>query len=943
MSVRLRGIVGPVVWVVISVCLLAGRALAQAQPPIPQPIEYTREVLDNGLTVIYAPLRQAPVVHVQLAYHVGSRDERPDRQGFAHMFEHMMFRGSAHVPPELHMRYIADVGGYANAYTSFDQTMYVNTVPSQHLEMILWLEADRMASFTVSPEIYATERKVVAEEWRMRQNQPYGTMYEDFLKNAFLHHSYRWTPIGNMEHLNAADASELQEFFNTYYVPDNAVLTIAGDFDVEQARGLVRTYLGWIPRGENVDRSVPEEPEQTEQRLATVPQRVPQAALLIGYKLPGYGSDESYALTLLSTIMGGGDSSRLDRLLVNNEAPEAMRAYSMHFQLQDYGIFGVGAMVLMGKDADKVRQEIEQAVADVVANGVTAEELDKARTQQIVELIRAREQADDIASQLSEEQLIGGDAERANQAVGRYQAVTPADVQAVAARYLRPERATVLNIKPSMFAAPATSPAPSTQASPTSRTVAPRVIEFPAGYPTQAPQAGARQNPEFAKGTEVPGTGVQTIIMPDHRLPLVNWTLVMRRGSHAEPTGKEGLAGLTAALVQRGAAGMNFMELSQDMESRGISISVSDGGDTTRLSGSSTTDQLDHALLRSRQILREPALPADEFAKLQEQTANELVLSQENPDTVASRDLRLAIYGADSPLGRSATPQSVRSITLDEVKGFYQTIYRPEGAVLLISGDITTERGTDLAAKLLGDWPAGELPQVTYPPVSQPTGRTIILVDRPDAKQSVVRMAIPAYTIQSDDKFPGSVANQILNAGLDARLNKYVRAEKGLAYSVYGTFNAGRQAGTFQGGTDTKLESTADTVEAMFQVFAGMREQNVTDKELLAAQTRVAGSMVMNMQTIAQQAGFRVDGILNSYPIDYYDRYPQRIADVTADQVRAVMQRYVKDDAMTIVVVAPAEKVKQQLERLGTVQVVPMPARREPATRPATQALKPAA
>src|SRR5918997_2782349 len=189
------------------------------EPVTAQPIAFEEETLPNGLRVIYAPLRQAPVVHVRVLYHVGSKDERPDRQGFAHLFEHIMFRGSAHVKPEEHMKLIGTVGGYSNAFTSFDQTVYINTVPNNHLEMALYLEADRMASFKVDENIYKTERKVVAEEWRIRQNRPYGTMFEKFLANAFTKHAYQWTPIGNMDHLAAAEVAELQEFFNTYYLP----------------------------------------------------------------------------------------------------------------------------------------------------------------------------------------------------------------------------------------------------------------------------------------------------------------------------------------------------------------------------------------------------------------------------------------------------------------------------------------------------------------------------------------------------------------------------------------------------------------------------------------------------------------------------------------------------------------------------------------------------
>ncbi len=206
------------------------------------PIAFETETLENGLRVVYAPLRQAPVVHVRVLYHVGSKDEKPDRQGFAHMFEHMMFRGSAHVPPEKHMQLINSVGGISNAFTSFDQTTYVNTIPAEHTEMALWLEADRMSSFKVTDEIYKIERKVVAQEWAMRMNQPYGNIYEEFLKNLYVKHSYRWTPIGNMEHLKAAAVNELQDFFNTYYIPNNAILVVAGDIDVQKTKEWVKKY-----------------------------------------------------------------------------------------------------------------------------------------------------------------------------------------------------------------------------------------------------------------------------------------------------------------------------------------------------------------------------------------------------------------------------------------------------------------------------------------------------------------------------------------------------------------------------------------------------------------------------------------------------------------------------------------------------------------------------
>ena len=942
---------------VVALSVALGSAALTRAAEAPEKIEFTEETLDNGMHVIYAPLRQAPVVHVRVLYHVGSRDERPDRQGFAHLFEHMMFRGSAHVAPEEHMKRIGVVGGMSNAFTSFDQTVYVNTVPAQYLDMALWLEADRMASFKVSDEIFQTERKVVAEEWRLRQNRPYGSMYEDFLKNAFTKHSYRWTPIGDMDQLRQATSSELQEFFNTYYVPNNATLVISGDFDVDEAKKLVRKYYGWIPKGPTPPRDqIVEEPEQTEPRNVVVPQRVPLPAVIVGWHGPDYKSDDHYALQVLDTIIGSGQSSRLYRLLVGSEKPLAVSAYGMHWKLEDNGVFGVGATVMQGKDPQEVQDLLKQAVADVRENGVTADEVEKAKTILRKGIINGRETATELADQLGEEHLFGGAAERANQVLAKLDAVTPQTVQAVAKKYLEPNRSTTMFIKPDPTGAAAMKQA-ATQAAamqdapvkPATAPVEPRVklTEFPKDYPTQAPTADPRKNPEFAKGVETDIDGVKVIVMPDDRLPLVQWRLTMRRGSQSDPKGKEGLAWLTSEMLRRGVEGMTFNELTKDLDSRAISISVGEGGDHTDLVGSSTTEQLEHGIERSRQILRTPTFPAEEFAKLKEQSINALQLAQETPGTVANNDLTTALYG-DTPLGRYATPKSVASITLDDVKKFYQQFYKPNDAIVILSGDVTVEKGQELAKKLIADWsPAspGEWPEPKINLPQRSARRRIILVDRPEGKQATVRMGVPAYTVRSDEKFPGSVASRILSSGIDSRLGKYVRAEKGLAYGVHGVFDPSRQGGDFTASTDTAIESTGAAVQAIFKVFEDMRRENVTAEELSEAQSRVAGGMVMAVQTIAQQAGYRVDGILNDYPIDYYDKYPARIAQVKADEVRDVMRKYVLDDSMTIVVVAPAEQVKQQLEKIGPVEVVPMPAKRDGAaaagatTKPADKEL----
>ncbi|HZN64765.1 MAG TPA: pitrilysin family protein, partial [Tepidisphaeraceae bacterium] len=781
---------------------------------------------------------------------------------------------------------------------------------------------------------------------------------EDLARAVFTAHSYRWTPIGNMEHLRNAAVSELQAFFNTYYLPNNATLVIAGDIDIEATRELVRKYFGWIPKGPEVRRQIPQEPGQTESRTVTVDHRVALPAVMVAWKLPPYRSDDHYALSLLSTILGGGNSSRLDRLLVHGERPLAVSVTAGHMQLEDAGTFSVTATALAGRDPVEVEKALASGVAEVVGKGITAEELEKAKTQYRVGVIEGRKTAENLASQLGQEAVFGGDANRVNTDLVKTDAVTVADVQAVARKYLRPNGATTLRVRPDPTgvaarkqsagetAAAQASAADANPKAEAAQGARPRVEEFPPGYPTGPMMSGQTLRPKFAKGEETTVGGVRVIVMSDRRLPQVNWGLTLRHGSHSDPEGKEGLASLTGDMLRRGAGDLSYERLNVELESRGISLGIGDGGDYTRLGGSSPIEQAERGLELTRLVLTSPTFPADEFRKLKEQAVNSLNLSRDNPRTVAGWDLYDALYG-DSPLGAVATPESVASVTLDDVKRFYATHFRPNDAILVISGDVTVEWGRDLAARLLSGWADGTSaaapPDVRYDLPPAPAKRRILLVDHPAARQSVIRIGNPAYTVRSDEKFAGSLASQILSSGIGSRLGKYVRAEKGLAYGVRGVFEPGRQAGAFVASTDTAVESTADAVLAIFKVLDDMRSREVTAVELAEAKTRTVGGMVMGMQTIEQQAGYRVSAILNGYPPDYYDVYPQKIEAVTASQVRDLLAKYVDDGRAVIVVVGPAEQVRPQLEKLGEVHVVPMPAKREGAKDVGEELLKKAA
>jgi zinc protease len=913
--------------------------------PSVQKIDFSTETLPNGLQVIFAPLHQAPVVQVRVLYHVGSRDERPDRQGFAHMFEHMMFRGSKHVPPQEHMRLIDEVGGICNAFTSFDQTVYHDTVPAEDLGLALYLEADRMSSFKVTDEIYQIERKVVAQEWMLQQNRAFGNLWTDLHKNAYTSNSYQWTPIGNMQQLLAAPAAELQEFFNTYYVPNNAVLVIAGDLDVPQAKELVQKYFAWIPAGAPVPHPNTMEPAQTRERDVTTPDRLARlTAVIRAYHIPAYKSDDQYALSVLSAILGEGSSSRLDRALVNTKAPLCIGASTLNESLEYGGIFGVLGEVRPGQKVDAVKKGLADAVADLLTNLVSPEELARAKTARLVETIRGRETAEQIGGEVGDEELWAGDPTRVNSDLAKLDAVTADDVRNVARKYLNPEQVTVLTVRPDPLGTLSRRSAADKAASdlkgmapvaPSTQPIMARDVHFPADYPEHPPLPPAKSTASFEKGQEVTINGIHLVVLTDSRLPLVSWHLAMRHGSNSEPADKAGLSSLMCEMLSHGSTRHTFQQLSDDEESHGISVGVEDSGDQMRLSGACTTDQLDHAFELSHEVLLEPAFPADEFAKIKDQSQAGLMQSLSAPATAASRELTTALY-AGSPMAQLSTPETIANITLDDVKKFYADYVHPNDAIMVVSGDITFEHAQQLVKQLTDGWQPRDMPTVEYdfPPI--PTSRKITLIDTGDTgggAGAVVDMGIRAYDIHDDEKFAGTLAGTLLSSGIESRLMEYVRAQKGYVYGVSGSFQAGRHVGAFMANAPTRPAVAGDCITAIFKVLDDLKKPDgdnpLTNEELDEAKRRVCGGMVMSMQTIGQQASMRLDGLLNGYPVDYFDVYPQHINAVTVDQVRAVMSRYVNDNAMTIVVAAPASIVKPQLEKLGNVTEVPMPLARD--------------
>ena len=415
----------------------------------PPKLQYQTTVLSNGLRVIVSEDHSTPIVHLAVWYHVGSKNERAGRTGFAHLFEHMMFKGSKNVDPESHTSIIASVGGRSNAYTTEDETVFWQTLPSQYLPLAVWLEADRMATLRLDDDAFRREREVVKEERRMRvENQPYGRLSEIIYDNAFTTHPYKHPTIGSMKDLEAASIADVRDFHNTYYVPANATVVIVGDFETAQAMQIVNQYFARVPKaGHAVPRDIPKEPPQTKERRAVVEEAWPLPAVIVAYHVTYDGHPDSYPLHIASKIMSDGASARIPLELMYKRRI-ALTAFGSGNITEDPNLFYAVAMVQPGQTTAAAEQALVGEFEKMIKEPANPVELQRAKNQWARDYVVGRESNQDKATFLAHAAVIHNDLNTADAEYDILMNVTAADVQRVARTYFTPNNRVVIHIVP---------------------------------------------------------------------------------------------------------------------------------------------------------------------------------------------------------------------------------------------------------------------------------------------------------------------------------------------------------------------------------------------------------------------------------------------------------------------------------------------------------------
>lgn len=899
--------------------------------------DYQRKVLDNGLTVLSLEDHSCPIVAVQVWYHVGSKDEDPQRQGFAHMFEHMMFRGTDRLTAEDHFNYIRRTGGDCNAYTAFDNTTYVNELPSNQLELALWLEAERMAFLRIDEEGFYQERKVVEEERRMSSlNTPYGTVPEKLLDHLYKVHPYRWTPIGQIPHLRAATIDELQAFWDKFYVPANATLVVVGDATHAQIHDLAKKYFGWLPKCPTAARVTVKEPPQTEKKSVTIPEKKGPVPIigLVFRGLPQTHPDK-LALDMLMNILGGGESSRIYKDLVKDQKI-CQVAVGGAVSFEDDGLFGAGAVLMPWGDKQKVLDAIRVHLDKAKAEQVTPKELEKIKNQYLRSAVTESLTAASKASLLGSAQVLEGDAEEANRSLEKIRAVTADDLLRVAQKYMTKENENVVVVQPKMGGLGAlfggkeddVDEGAAALVKPETNRVAKRGglredLKRPASFPEKPPQAAILESipePKFEEGKLT--NGLRVVVVPNHEVPFVTVTLGSLHGSWTEA--KPGSATMACGMITKGSAGHTAAEMAEELEFNAVSLGADAGMDTSTVDASCVTEKLPLAMKLLAEVVTTPTFPDDEFNVMRQQAVMGMMVANKTPEYVAERQLRQRLFGSH-PYSRTPSGElpDVQALTTADLKEWWTRYIRPETCVLYVAGDVQPSEVFSLAQQNLGPWKTEGQPLTPEMPKMPEPGEThIYLVDRPGSVQSQIRVGHLGITRHNPEYYNSRVLSTIFGGGFNSRLNKAIRVDKGLTYGAGGGLSPMRFAGSFRVSTFTKNPTTSDTVKVILDEINKIRTEQVTADELDMARSYIVGGFAGDRETPQAVVGDLWLIEREKLPKDYLKRYLAGVKNATQEAVLSAAQHLIHPDKLTIVVVGEAKKIKEDLEKIAPVTVI---------------------
>ncbi len=897
----------------------AGACAADRQPLVPD-LKVEKYTLPNGLDVVILEEHRTPVVGVNVWYKVGSKNEKPGRTGFAHLFEHLMFQGSQHHDKE-YFGPIEKLGAQINGSTNTDRTNYFETLPSNGLELALWLEADRMGFLlpALTQQKLDNQRDVVKNERRQRvDNVPYGQSMERMLEAMYPgDHPYHHSVIGSMADLSAASRDDVSAFFRTYYTPSNASLAIVGDFQPDQARKLVEKYFGPIPAGPKVAKLAPRAAKLEGPKHITLSDDVRRARVQLEWPTVERGHPDEQPLHVLAAVLGQlPRQNRLYRAL-EVEQQQAVQSRAMNRASELAGSFAVSITAPPGRTLDELVQVADREIDRLKQEGPTEDEVVKAQNADESRQIFSLESATRLADFLNGNNVEYGDPKAYISRMTKLFAVTPEDVKRVANTYLTANRIR-LDVNPG-------EPTPRAPEAPVDRKGQKSIESVPAAEikdtfdRSKMPQVTG--NPPFTPPPVVRrklSNGLDVLIAERHQLPILTLHLEFRGGDNLAPKGKEGLADMTASLLTEGTGTRDSLKLAGELSEIGATMGAASGLEETSLSISTLTRHEAKALDLFVDVLTHPTFPAKDMERIRRQRLAGLASRRDSATRIASVVFPKLLYGSDHPYGRIDTTASVKGISRDDVEEQYKKIFVPNNAALIVVGDTKPDVIVAKLEEALHDWKAGDAPEIEYPePPSAPKNMTVYLVNRPAAAQSVLTVGQVGVPRMTPDYFALLVLNGALGGQFSSRINLNLREDKGYTYGARSSFAFRQGPGPFQAGGSVQ---TAVTKEALAELVKELKEitgsRPLSDDELGFAKDRLIKGFPSRFETTMGQAGALSELVQFHLPDDYFTTYQTKIQGVIQDDVARAAQKYLDPDHMTILVVGDRKVIEPKLKEL---------------------------
>jgi zinc protease len=860
--------------------------------------------LANGLTVITKEIRTAPVVNAQVWYRVGSRHEAPGLNGISHLLEHLMFKGTQTRPLQFG-RLFSALGSAFNAFTSYDVTAYFGTVSEHKLTALLTLEADRMVNTVIDPEQLVSEKRVVVSELQGYENSPEYRLSRAVMRGLFPDHAYGLPVGGEKADVESFSLESVQQHYQRYYRPENAVLVIAGDFDTPTALAQVEEIFGKI--------QPPALPPAPVHPAATGPVIACQNILLeepgsaplleMVLPLPAIGHADLAAIEVMDMIFSAGRSARLYQALVETGIASSAGAYAP--SLTERGWYDISAMAAPGHDLDEIEQVISETVTQLQTELVSEVELQRAKTQIQANFVLRNRDVDNQASQLAYDEIVSGDYSFSDRHLAALARVTAADVQRVAQTYLQLASAVKGRFQPTQF----TGEGAGGSGMQTSE-------DFSPGEPVD-PAEVAQYLPSFASPTAADqealperitlANGLRLLLLRDASTPTVTLTGHIAAGSAYDLLSHAGIADLTAENLESGTRMKDALTLAQVLEDRGIHLDFTAYREGVDLAGYALAAELPLLLTTLAEILQESQFPEKEFELTRQQAISSLQVDLDDPSRRARRVFQQELYPENHPFHSFVTEASLNAIQRQDLVKFYQQYYTPANMILSLVGDFDPDVLKQQVTEWFGSWhSSSDAINLTWPEVAWPKGIQTKSLSLPGKTQAVTYMGYPGLERNHPLYYAALILNQALGGDtLSSRLGTEIRDRQGLTYGIYSYFAAGRYPGPFVISMQTSPEDTQQAIQSTLALLAQLREQGLSTAEMEAAQRNLINSYPVDLANLDMLARTIISNEVYGLDLAELRTFPNRIAAVTPADIEVAIQKLIDPENMLVVTVGP--------------------------------------